>query len=223
MEAPYFLIWLKQHLYNMRSPTEFINTSNARIADELRSKLYINNRRPKKGTLMDLSKLKIGRQSFANRLSYIKDLQFNWIGDYGDDCIRTNLKWTFFTYWPNAWHVWHTILINLMTRHIKFCTFVPEGVQQNPYFTVYPQIWLLKSSIIVICDFIIVRWSLRRKYKYKSVLRCLFHVVFDIIIAVFNVIKYSYITFLFTYYNGWDRNLRDQVRLIESQGVRLFA
>jgi len=58
----------------------------------LRSKLYINDRKPKKGTFTNRSRLKIGRHSFANRLSFVKDLQFDWIGDYSDNYIRANLK-----------------------------------------------------------------------------------------------------------------------------------
>jgi len=83
---------------NSSTAIKLINNSNTRIADDLRSNLYINNRKPKKGTFTDRSRLKIGRHSFANRLSFIKDLQFDWIGDFSDDYIRANLKRTFFTY-----------------------------------------------------------------------------------------------------------------------------
>jgi len=83
---------------NSSTAIKLINNSNTRIADDLRSKLYINDRKPKKGTFTNRSRLKIGRHSLSNRLSFIKDLQFDWIGDFSDDYIRANLKRTFFTY-----------------------------------------------------------------------------------------------------------------------------
>jgi len=83
---------------NASTAIKLINTSNTRIADSLRSNMYINDRKPHMGTFIDKSKLKTGRQSLSNRLHCMKSLTFDWIGDHSDDYIRRNLKKTFFTY-----------------------------------------------------------------------------------------------------------------------------
>jgi len=126
------------------------------------SKLYINDRKPKKGTFTDRSKLKIGRHSFANRLSFIKGLQFDWLGNFSGNYIRANLKWTFFTYWLSYYLIFWQIISNYDGSNL--CTW--RGDIKYTSYSTPPYLWLLKSSIIVIFDFMIVRWSLRRKYKY---------------------------------------------------------
>jgi len=68
------------------------NTSNTRIAGQLRNAAYINNRQPGRGTFVDNSKLKIGKQALQNRLQCFKEIDFDWIGNTNDDNIRTNLK-----------------------------------------------------------------------------------------------------------------------------------
>jgi len=83
---------------NASTAIKLINTSNTRIADSLRENIYINDRKPHRGTYTDRSKFKIGRQSLPHRLQCIKSLTFDWIGNHNDDYIRKNLKKTFFTY-----------------------------------------------------------------------------------------------------------------------------
>jgi len=68
------------------------NTSNTRIAEQLRSAAYVNNRQPGRGTFVDNSKLKIGKQALQNRLQCFREIDFDWIGNTNDDNIRTNLK-----------------------------------------------------------------------------------------------------------------------------------
>ena len=51
---------------------------------------------------VDLSNLKIGRQSFANRLSVAKGMKFDWSNRLlTDDFVRSNLKNAFFAYRQN--------------------------------------------------------------------------------------------------------------------------
>jgi len=71
--------------------------SDTRIANDLRKSVYINDRIPKRAFFRDTSRLKCGRQQFKNRLQQLNMIKFDWIGSYGDDYLRQNLKKTFFT------------------------------------------------------------------------------------------------------------------------------
>jgi len=72
-----------------------INTSNTRIADELRANIYINDRLPRRGSFIDKSAYRVGRQSLTNRLQCLKKIDFDWIGIQNPDLIRKSLKKTF--------------------------------------------------------------------------------------------------------------------------------
>jgi len=47
-----------------------------RLGFKLQTQAYINDRCPGKATMTDLSRLKIGRQSFPNRLRFMRDIDF---------------------------------------------------------------------------------------------------------------------------------------------------
>jgi len=58
---------------------------------------YINDRCPRRDKFFDTSRLKIGRQSLTNRLDFMNiNINFDWIGEFSDDYLRTNLKRQFF-------------------------------------------------------------------------------------------------------------------------------
>jgi hypothetical protein len=73
------------------------NQSNTRIAEEIRSAAYINDRLPLRAKFIDTSKLKIGRQTIKNRIGNIfASISFDWIGQQSNDIIRRSLKREFF-------------------------------------------------------------------------------------------------------------------------------
>jgi len=56
-------------------------------------------RKPLIGRFYDNSKGKMGRQRLCNKLKYMDDIKFDWIGqEFSDDRLRINLKKTFFSY-----------------------------------------------------------------------------------------------------------------------------
>jgi len=67
-----------------------------RLGIKLQTQSYINDRCPGKATMIDHSKLKIGRQCFPNRLRSMKDINFDWVNGISDDMLRIKLKRTFF-------------------------------------------------------------------------------------------------------------------------------
>jgi len=74
------------------------NTSNTRIADELRSDIYINDRLSQRGSFIDKSTYKVGEQKITKRLQCMKRIDFHWIGVTNPDVIRRSLKKTFFLF-----------------------------------------------------------------------------------------------------------------------------
>ena len=77
------------------------NKSDTRIANELRSAAYVNDRLPHRARFIDRSKLKIGRQSIKNRIGNLfSRISFDWIGEPSDDTIRRSLKREFFKNLP---------------------------------------------------------------------------------------------------------------------------
>ncbi len=73
------------------------NKSDTRIANELRSAAYVNDRLPFRAKFIDTSRLKIGRQSLKNRIGRIFErISFDWIGLISDDTVRRLLKREFF-------------------------------------------------------------------------------------------------------------------------------
>jgi len=72
--------------------------SDTRLAEDLRSNAFINDRAPGSATFSDLSRLKVGRNQFKNRLKHMSMLKFNWTNNPSDNFIRTQLKKTFFIF-----------------------------------------------------------------------------------------------------------------------------
>jgi len=107
-----------------------INGATTRLADELRQKMYINDRMPMKSRFFNSARTKIGRQCFSNRLDCINVLNFNWLGNYSKDYIRVNLKRQFF-------QTWQTILALIDDYNCLILT----------------TLYLLLSSTIVIYDY----------------------------------------------------------------------
>jgi len=67
------------------------------MAEKLRKRAYINDRCPGRATFIDRSKNKIGKQSLPNRLSFFKDIKFNWCNsNISEDKLRQELKKAFF-------------------------------------------------------------------------------------------------------------------------------
>jgi len=108
----YFTTLSRQRLddiFNRATPFRWMQYSNAKmaltmlsqnqngppIASLLRQKLYINDRNPNRISIHDTSRLKVGRNSFHNRLKCLKRINFNW-NDISHDTLRINLKKTFF-------------------------------------------------------------------------------------------------------------------------------
>jgi len=65
-----------------------------RLTDKLRARCYINDRRPEIGT--DTSCLRIGWNSFVNRLEMLKKVNFSWTNGISPHFLRQNLKKCFF-------------------------------------------------------------------------------------------------------------------------------
>jgi len=72
-----------------------LNQNGPPISYILNQKLYINDRNPKKISIHDTSRLKVGRNSFHNRLKCLKFINFDW-KDITPHSLRINLKKTFF-------------------------------------------------------------------------------------------------------------------------------
>jgi len=76
------------------------NTSDTRLAIDLRASAWVNDRRPAVSKFCDASRRKIGRQALRNRLNNINVITFDWIKDnISKDYLRVNLKKQFFFYW----------------------------------------------------------------------------------------------------------------------------
>ena len=73
--------------------TKLVNNSDTRIANHLRENIYINDRRPRKGTFTGAPKYVIGKQSLRFRIQeQFNKLDFDWIGMDNYDQLRKNLK-----------------------------------------------------------------------------------------------------------------------------------
>jgi len=70
--------------------------NNTRIAHCLNANVYTNDRLPGKARFSDKSKMKVGRQSIVNRLTFMNSIDFPWYKtEISDDQLRINLKRTF--------------------------------------------------------------------------------------------------------------------------------
>jgi len=77
---------------------QLINESDTRLANELRQKMYINDRVPRRGKFFNTARTKMGQHGLSNRLNCVNVLNFDWIGPYNKDYIRVNLKRQFFQF-----------------------------------------------------------------------------------------------------------------------------
>jgi len=75
---------------------QLINESDTRIAIDLRNKMYINDRIPRRGKFFNTARTKIGQHRLSNRLNCINVLNFDWLGRFSKDYYRVNLKRQFF-------------------------------------------------------------------------------------------------------------------------------
>lgn len=66
-----------------------------RLSKTLRKQCYVNQRRPKIATVMEMSRLKVGHNAFQNRLQCMKKVNFEWLGGISVHSLRINLKKTF--------------------------------------------------------------------------------------------------------------------------------
>jgi hypothetical protein len=78
-----------------------INMSPYALFQEVLSHAVIEPRKPENPKFLDMSRLKIGRQSFANRLNFIAlKMSFNWLQvPMSPEILRKNLKSSFFSYY----------------------------------------------------------------------------------------------------------------------------
>jgi len=75
------------------------NTSDTRLAMELRASAYINDRKPTRAKFCNTSLRKVGRQAMKNRLNHLNNVNFDWIKDkISKDYLRVQLKKEFFFY-----------------------------------------------------------------------------------------------------------------------------
>jgi len=96
-------------IFNRATPIKWMKYSNAKLALSLiaqgqegppitrmlEEKIYINDRNQNKIAIHDTSRLKVGRNSFHNRLKCLREINFNW-RDVTPGTLRVNLKKTFF-------------------------------------------------------------------------------------------------------------------------------
>lgn len=87
--------WIQYSKAKMPLTMLWQNQEGPLISSLLRNKLYINDRNPNKISIHDTCWLKVGRNSFHNRLKCLKSINFNW-KDVSPDTLRKNLKKTFF-------------------------------------------------------------------------------------------------------------------------------
>jgi len=63
-----------------------------RISKKLKETSYINERTTGKAIFMDTSRLRIGKNSFLNRLQCLRRVNFDWTGGIRAHSLRINLK-----------------------------------------------------------------------------------------------------------------------------------
>jgi len=96
-------------LFNRATPNKWMHYSNSKLAlqlfalsqngppicDKIKQNIGFNDR-TKRIITLDTSKLQIGRQSFHNRLTSLREIRFTWNCNMSKDQLRINLKKTFF-------------------------------------------------------------------------------------------------------------------------------
>jgi len=95
-------------MFGRATPLQWMQYANAKMAitlynlstgpplsSKLKENAYINDRRPGQATIIDRSRLKIGKQSLVNRLNCLKKITFCWTSGISKDALRINLKKTF--------------------------------------------------------------------------------------------------------------------------------
>jgi len=67
------------------------------ISQKLKHAAYINDRLPGIASMMDSSRLKIGKHSLPNRLRCLRKVKFKWTDGINKNNLRINFKKTFIT------------------------------------------------------------------------------------------------------------------------------
>jgi len=92
-----------------------------RLTNKLLARCYINDRRPGIGTFHDTSRLRIGRNSFVNRLEMLKKVNFSWTNGISPHLLRQNLKKCFFI--NQAWFLCQ-VFLQLIIPVIEKCVLI---------------------------------------------------------------------------------------------------
>jgi len=96
------------------------------MSTKLRNAAYINDRTSGRAIFMDSSRLKIGKNSFNNRLNCMRSVKFKWTNGIAEHGLRINLKKSFypdFTWWQNISLTSYCFNINsqLLTLYLWHC------------------------------------------------------------------------------------------------------
>jgi len=87
--------WLKYACSKLAINLYLLDNTGPPITQKLKTSAYINDRLPGIAHFMDTSRLKIGKQSFPNRLSNMKAIKFDWTRGIDKHKLRIELKKTF--------------------------------------------------------------------------------------------------------------------------------
>jgi len=87
--------WMHYSNAKMAISLMLLKNNSTRLGKKLQSHLYINDRCPGQAITMDTSRLRIGKNSFINRLHCLRSINFDWTSGINPDQLRINLKITF--------------------------------------------------------------------------------------------------------------------------------
>jgi len=102
-----------------------VKKNNTEIGKFIRDNIYVNDRLPGKAKFTDRSKLKVGKQSIVNRLTFMNSIDFPWYDiSISDDLLRRNLNCTNTKLNRNAWLKLelYVILLTNQTRSASFAS-----------------------------------------------------------------------------------------------------
>jgi len=89
------LQWMKFSNTKLAINLALMGDRTTRLGRRLQGCMYINDRCPGRGITMDTSRLKIGRNSFLNRLNCLREVNFDWTTGICPHRLRVELKKTF--------------------------------------------------------------------------------------------------------------------------------
>jgi len=87
--------WMRYSNAKMAISLTLLKNNSTRLGKKLQSQLYINDRCPGRAITMDTSRLRIGKNSFVNRLQCLRNINFDWTSGINPDRLRICLKETF--------------------------------------------------------------------------------------------------------------------------------